>query len=191
MYASVPSGLLPSEAPVAALLEQAVLRCAERKRETPEAALDELRRGEPDTHSTFRYALARSLGEYLGGLGVSFRAIYVYGSAMRDRSSPCSDLDLLIVVNRHRDEITRLLLRLDLGIATGYQKLLQGRAAPPSLLDIRLIDANEEEERRGFGAMLSGLETCPVCLWRSTPEVGTGTLRVESPRRSALNASAR
>lgn len=185
MRSSVPSGLLPSEAPIGELLEQAIRHCAERKRESPEMALDELRRGEPDAHSTFRYALARALGTYLGGLGASFRAVYVYGSAMCERSSPCSDVDLLIVVRRHRDEITRLLLRLDLALVTYYRLLLQGRAAPSSLLDIRVIDTNEEEERLGFGALLSGLETCPVCLWRSTPEVGTGTLLAESPRRSS------
>ncbi|MCX6093703.1 MAG: hypothetical protein NTY63_02620 [Candidatus Bipolaricaulota bacterium] len=186
MQSSVPSGLLPSEAPIGDLVEQAVRHCAERKREPLETALDELRCGDPDVHSTFRYALARALGGYLGGLGAAFQAVYVYGSAMRDRSSPCSDLDLLIVVHRHRDEITRLLLRLDLGLVTYYRQLLQGRAAPSSLLDIRVIDTNEAEERRGFGALLSGLETCPVCLWRFTPEVKTGTLLTGSPRRSSI-----
>lgn len=191
MYASVPSGLLPSEAPVGDLIEQAVRRCAERNREPLETVLDELRRGEPSAHSAFRYALARVLGGYLGGVGACFRAVYVYGSAMRDRSSPCSDLDLLIVVNRHRDELTRLLLRLDLALVTCYRQLLQGHAAPSSLLDLRVIDTNEEAERRGFGALLSGLETCPVCLWRFAPEVGTGTLLTESPRRSSTAINAR
>lgn len=191
MHPSVPSGLLPSEVPAMDLLEKAVLRCALRGKEAPDRALEKLRCGDPDAHSTFRYELARLLSQYLCGLGVSFRAVYVYGSAMRGHSTRCSDLDLLVVVSRRRDEIDRLLLRLDLALATAYRRLLEGEAAPSSLLDIRLIDIQEEEERQGYGAILSGLETCPVCLWRFDPEVRTGTPREGSPRRSPVDATAR
>ena len=175
MNVETPSGLLPSEAPAAALIERAIDRCARRRGELSESTLERLRRGDPETHSSFRYALAKELGEYLGGLGASFRALYVYGSAMRDRASLCSDIDLLAVVERRRDEVARLLLRIDLALSTGYRELLQGATTPASLLDVHIMDASEERERRGYGALLTGLDTCPVCLWRCSCEIAVGS----------------
>jgi hypothetical protein len=93
-----PSALIPSEVPAEALLERAVAHCACRRRETPDEALAHLRAGDGEVHSAFRYALATELGSYLGGLGAAFHAIYVYGSAMGNSASPCSDIDILIVV---------------------------------------------------------------------------------------------
>jgi len=175
MNVETPSGLLPSEAPAVALIERAIDRCARRRGELWESALERLRRGDPETHSSFRYALAKELGEYLGGLGVSFRALYVYGSAMGNTASLCSDIDILAVVERRRDEVVRLLLRIDLALSTGYRELLQGAPAPASLLDIHVVDASEEREGRGYGALLTGLGTCPVCLWRSSRQAAVGT----------------
>jgi hypothetical protein len=181
MNVETPSGLLPSEAPAVALIERAIDRCARRRGEFSESTLERLRRGDPETHSSFRYALAKGLGEYLGGLGASFRALYVYGSAMGNAASPCSDIDLLIVVERRRDEVARLLLRIDLALATCYRELLQGAPAPASLLDVHVMDASEERERRGYGALLTGLGTCPVCLWRSSPPDGRGSSLLGGP----------
>jgi hypothetical protein len=125
-----------------------------------------LRRGDPEAHSAFRYALAKEVGLYLGGLGACFRALYVYGRSMGDAASPCSDIDILAVVERRRDEVVRLLLRIDLALAACYRELLRGAPAPASLLDVHVADVEEERERRGYGALLTGLGTCPVCLWR-------------------------
>jgi hypothetical protein len=170
MNVETPSGLLPSEAPAGALVERAIDRCARRAGEASESTLERLRRGDPETHSSFRYALAKELGEYLGGLGVSFRALYLYGSAMGNAASLCSDIDILAVVEQRRDEVTRLLFRIDLALAACYRELLQGIPTPASLLDVHIVDASEERERRGYGALLTGLGTCPVCLWRRSVE---------------------
>lgn len=126
-------------------------------------------------HSSFRYALAKELGQYLGGLGGTFRAVYVYGSSMSNAASPCSDIDLLAVVDRRRDEVTRLLLRIDLAVAACYRKLLQETSSPSSLLDFHVVDRVEERERRGYGALLTGLGTCPTCLWRSPKETAAAS----------------
>jgi hypothetical protein len=169
-----PSGLLPSEAPAAALMERAIAQCARRRGEPPDSLIEHLRRGDPEVHSLFRYALAKELGQYLGGLGASFRALYVYGSSMGAASSPCSDIDILAVVERRRDEVVRLFLRVDLALAACYRQLLHGAQAPASLLDVHILDAREERERRGYGALLTGLGTCPVCLWRAPRETPAG-----------------
>lgn len=175
MNVETPSGLLPCEAPAAALIGRAIDRCARRRGELAESTLERLRRGDPEAHSSFRYALAKELGEYLGGLGASFRALYIYGSAMRDAASLCSDIDILAVVERRRDEVARLLLRIDLALSTCYRELLRGAAAPLSLLDVHVVDAREERERQGYGALLTGYGTCPVCLWRSSRQAAVGT----------------
>ncbi len=166
-----PSGLLPSEAPAAALVERAIAQCARRRGEPQDCTVDRLRSGDPEVHSAFRYALAKELGQYLGGLGACFRALYLYGSSMGDAALPCSDIDILAIVERRRDEVVRLLLSIDLALVACYRELLRGGEAPTSLLDLHIADADEERERRGYGALLTGLGTCPVCLWRLPSEV--------------------
>lgn len=170
MGACTPSGLLPSEAPGARLVEHAIARCSQRRREPADATLEQLRGGDLEAHSAFRYALAEDLGQYLGSLGVSFRALYVYGSTMGGTAAPCSDIDLLVVVERRRDEVLRLLFRIDLALATSYRELVGVASTLTSLLDIHVLDASEARDRRGYGALLLGTGTCPVCLWRASEQ---------------------
>ncbi|MFC2095788.1 nucleotidyltransferase domain-containing protein [Candidatus Bipolaricaulota bacterium] len=140
-------------------------------------------------HSTFRYGLAQSLSWYLAGLGSVFHEVYVYGSSIREFSNPASDIDVIIVVERRRDEITNLLKRLDLSLTSHYRCLIGLERNPVSLLDIHVIDRIEQEERSGYGAVIAGLHTRPICVWRSDPAT-TGAWREGSPRGSHPCSSA-
>ena len=177
-----PSGLQPVEASAGALFSNALAHCARCSGRSSEAVLDRLRACDAEMHGTFRYALAKGLGEYLGGLGLPFRAIYVYGSAMSETSSPCSDIDILLDLDHPTDHVDRLIRGLDIALVTQFRSLFPWAQCLTTLLDVKTISAAETGNRHS--GRFSGLGTSPVCLWRFPPE--TGVLQPEDPRRSSL-----
>ena len=190
MLPQPPSGLLLCELSAGALLEGALAHCSRRHGIPSASVLGRLRNGDPELHSALRYALAKGLSDHVAQLGCAFRGVYVYGSALGYEATPCSDIDMIFVVSRARDEVARLLLGLDLALATSYRPLLGLRRHPTSLLDVRVVDATQEAERSGPGALLGGLFTRPVCLWRSTSDAGK-SLPQDEPSQSSASVSVR
>ena len=164
-----PSGLQPVEASAKELFIQALGHCSRRTGKYPEDVLEQLRSRDPEMHGRFRYALAKSLGEYLGGLGVAFRAVYVYGSAMGETSSPCSDIDIILDLDHDTDRVDRLMRGLDIALVTQFRALFPWARNLGSLLDVRTVAAqpNQRKDHRIGG--FSALGTSPVCLWRLAP----------------------
>jgi predicted nucleotidyltransferase len=169
--------------PNGVLLEKALEFCSVRHGLAVETILRRLEEGDREMHSSLRYGLAKELSCYLACLGSVFHAVYVYGSSISESSNPASDIDVIVVVERRRDEIASVLRRLDLALTAQFRRLVGLVSEPVSLLDIHVIDKKEQAERSGYGAVLDGLHTRPICLWRSDPAV-TGALRTEGPRRS-------
>lgn len=183
------SVFVSAEVPNETLFEQAIGLCCHRFGLSADVILHRLEDGDHVMHSTFRYGIAKGLSLYLASLGCAFHEVYVYGSSVNESSNPCSDIDVIVVVERRRDEIGYLLKRLDLSITAHYRRLLGLSVHPASLLDIQVIDRKEQAERSGFGAVIDGLHTRPICLWRSDP-ANLGAFRKEGPQRSLHTYSA-
>jgi len=184
MLPDAPSGLIPSEIEAERVFDRVLEQCA-RSPLTREDVLRQLKDGEAEVHSRLRYALAKELSAYLGQLNAGFHGVYLYGSAMGDAASRYSDIDVIVVVEVRNDQTAALLARLDLSLVSQYRDLVGTQSLPQSLFDIRVIDEQDLAERDGYGAVVHGLYTCPVCLWRSTA-TSAGALRRESPRQSVL-----
>jgi len=186
MLIEPPSGLLATEFRSFPIFERALQECARRLGTEAEALRERLALGgDPEAHSAFRYALAKAVAGYLSGLGGPFRAVYVHGSAVNDRAGPCSDVDVIVLVEYRRDEALRVLRLVDAVVSAGYRAYF-GRPGPVSLLDVHIVDLDEEREGRGYGAVLQNRWSAPLCLWRSTPsEQGAfprgGPLRSPTP----------
>lgn len=183
MLSEAPSGLILAEVPNGILFEQALEVCSHRHGLSAEEVLQRLEEGNCQMHSTFRYGLAKGLSRYLASLGSVFGEVYVYGSSIKESANPASDIDVIVVVERRRDEIANLLKRVDLSLTAHYRQLIGLKRDPVSLLDIQVIDRIEQAERSGYGAVIDGLHTRPICLWRSDPAT-TGASQKGSPRRS-------
>ena len=183
MLRSAPSGFIAADVSIVPLFEQAVDACSKRYGCPPDDVLRRLEAGDRQVHSSFRYGIAKGLSVHLGSLGAVFRGVYVYGSSIGDASGPASDIDLIVVVTARCDELVCLLKRLDLCLVTGFRRLVRGGRDLKSLLDVRIVDLEEQEERSGGSLVLDGLHTRPICLWRSDP-AATGAFRKEGPRRS-------
>lgn len=165
MIGSTPSHLLAPEVGWAGILSRALGEAAAREGMTGSGFLTALRAGNPGVHSAFRYALAQEFCSYVADLGTTFRAVYVYGSAVEGRSGPGSDVDVIAWVTRKSDTVESLLIRLDALLARGYRKLT-GYGSLRRLFDIHLVDDEDVELRRGYGAVVRSVWTAPVCLWR-------------------------
>jgi len=177
---------MPTELPDESLFASALEFCARVRGCTVDEALRRLEEGSREFHSTFRYGLAKGLSSYLGSLGDAFREVYVYGSTMDGGANPASDIDVIVVVGKRRDEVNRLLLLLDVSMTACYRQLLRLKKDPRSLLDVQIVEGHEASERSGRGAVLAGLNTRPICLWRFPPERTSGTPSGGSPRPSTL-----
>jgi len=183
VLSQTPSGLAPSEMPNGILFEEALEACSHRTGLSAEAILLQLEAGDRQMHSAFRYALAKGLSGYLASLGSVFHEVYVHGSALGESANPTSDIDVIVVVERRRDEIANLLKKLDYSLTRSYRRLVGLKQSPNSLLDTQIVERNEQAERSGYGAVLDGLHTRPICLWRSDP-ANLGAFRKEGPQRS-------
>jgi len=180
--------LIPSEAPNGILFEEALECCSHRYGLSIEAVLGRLEEGDCGMHSTLRYGLAKGLSGYLASLGSVFHEVYVYGSSISESSNPASDIDVIVVVEKRRDEIANLLKKLDLSLTSHYRRLVGLKRDPTSLLDIHVINKTEQAERSGYGAVIDGLHSRAICLWRSDPAT-PGASREGSPRRSSSACS--
>ena len=166
MTPNTPSGLLAAEIEADVLFDRALMFCAKRRHTSADQVIQTLREGNPEAHSTFRYAVAKGLANYLGNLGCEFHALYLYGSTMNGNAGIASDIDLIIVVPHKLDQVFSLLQRLDLALVVSYQALLGVAYGPTSLLNVHLVTTEEKQERHGYGAVLCSPETSPICLWR-------------------------
>ena len=162
----MPSLLLEPELPADDVLANAVDFCSVKLGVSSDAVHRALAAGESTVHSLVRYAVAKQLARYLGGLSSGFRGIYLYGSTMNDSAEASSDIDLLVVVEQKTDQASALLLRLDDALVGSFHRLLDCSICPISLLDVHLVDIEEAHRCRGYGSVLSSIEASPVCLWR-------------------------
>ncbi len=165
MRPDTPSMLVEAELDADVLLNSATSFCAKRLGLDELQVCHQLRVGSCQAHSTIRYAIAKKVANYLGQLGSGICGVYLYGSAMNDDAGPCSDIDLVILVERKLDQARILLQRLDLALLTSYRTLIGTAHLSRSLLDVHLVDVEEEKKRHGYGAVIRSLHTRPVCLW--------------------------
>jgi hypothetical protein len=165
MLPYTPSVFLPAEMEPSRMLEQAADFCAKRLGKTREEVQQGLQAGAPDVNSSFRYALAKGVWAYLSQLSCGLHRIYLYGSALSGDAGTCSDIDLVILVDRKLDQARTLLQRIDLSLTCSYRGLIGCTEEPSSLLDVHLVDAEEEKQHSSYGAVPSSIEASPVRLW--------------------------
>ena len=144
--------------------DHAFTRCRARGLGGTDQLLLALRAGDPVAHSSFRYAIAEEVSRQLSSLGAAFRAVYIYGSTVENRARPNSDVDIIAWVHRKTDTIRTFLALVDLSLAKAYRGLM-GSEEPKHLLDVHLVDDEDVELGRGYGAVIRSLWTAPICMW--------------------------
>jgi hypothetical protein len=143
--------------------------------EDGEQALQAIGGGDCCVCSYLRYGLCKELGQYLGGIDASVRAVYAYepehctgvAGALDDREGErFRGINLLVSVDRRSAALTSILASLEDAVceATGFLVCPEG-SGPCYMLDVKVADEGELSTRRGYGALVSSIHVRPLRIW--------------------------
>lgn len=162
-------------------IEKAVSYCCEKAKADAATIREWLVRGDSWTHSTFRYALAKGLGRYFAENSQDLvKEVYLYGSTMYDHANMHSDIDLIVCVRDRGlsaqspsqsngcSELLKLIESVDREVLNEYKSLVRNGVRRGFLVDAHVVGEDEVASRRGYGAVISSLETKPVRIWPSS-----------------------
>ena len=148
------------------IVQEAIKFSCVKERLTEEDFYRTLKEGQEDTHSRFRYALARGISSYLGHIDDNLESVYLYGSTMVANANTASDIDLLVKVKSKDSKTRRVLELLDGCLIFAYKLLLIGLQININcMLDAHLIDDEDIKSRKDYGSLITSFYTKPIKVW--------------------------
>jgi hypothetical protein len=168
---------------VASMVDEALEFCATR---TGLAGKDQARKalgdGDCCVCEYMRYALAKSMAEYLGSMDDTIQAIYTYepeyatggDGLIPGRPNLSPGLNLIAQVSRKSAALSSIVASLSAALAEEYRHLDCPKAnAVCHDLDVKVVSNEEVQKRMGYGALINSLYVRPVEVWnRSTVLAG-------------------
>ncbi len=152
------------------MVEQAVAECAESHFAGDERrARLALLRGQCEHCDCIRASLVRRIGEYLGQVGASVKAVYTF-DAPNDRDEDAhaghDGIHLVVWVDRKSQALRSLAATLETALAASQRKLGCPLATPECYrLDMEIIDDRDVAERRGFGLLIDQRQLSALPVW--------------------------
>jgi len=157
------------------MIDSALAFCAELSGlESHQQALEAIRGGDCCACSYLRYGLSRELGEYLGGIDASVKAVYAYdpehctgvtdlADAERER---LGGINLVVSVDRRSAAFTSILASLEDAVREATVPLICPKGNGSCyVLDVKVADEQEVATRRGYGALVSSIHVRPLRVW--------------------------
>ena len=136
-----------------------------------EAVMDLLRQGDHTTYRYWLHGLAKHVAGHLGVWDESIQGIYIYDydATPEDLSfvevAPDPLIHLIVWARRKTAALNSLIEGLDRALAQAHVERL-GTPQLKHLLDVQVVDDNEVDNRRGYGAFFSSLHHRPLPLWK-------------------------
>lgn len=153
-------------------LEQTVECCANKmKLSSPQLVLDCLHRGERHACDYFHYNLAKQVAEHLSQLDSSIRAVYLYNYDATPMDTYLSEemrmplVHLIIWTQRKTAALDAVVKALDQALVRYYTELTDTPHLQ-RILDAKVVEDPEVEDRVGYGALLSSIYTPPLQVWK-------------------------
>jgi hypothetical protein len=137
-------------------------------------ALEAVHAGDCCVCSYLRYGLCKELGEYLGGIDVSVRAVYAYepehctgvADLASDEAERMRGINLVISVDRRSAALTSILASLEDAVSEATKVLICSKGSGSCYsLDVKVADEQEVASRRGYGALVSSVHVRPLRVW--------------------------
>ncbi len=161
---------------VTGMMEDAIEFCAEKTRfNDNEQVLGALRCGDCSVCEYLRYGLAKGVAEYLGSLDETVKAIYTYepeyatsvDEPIPDRPSLTPGINLVAWVSRKSAALSSVVTSVSSALAEEHKRLTCPKAnALCYMLDVKVADDDEVQERTGYGALIGSLYVRPLEIWR-------------------------
>lgn len=132
-----------------------------------------LRQGQCDVCDYVRYSLAKQVGDYLGQMDQTVKAVYTFEAepgeiddATARRRAGASGISLIAWVDRKTAALSALVAALEAGLSDRRRAIGCAKATPACyFLDVHMVDDVDVRERRGYGALVDGLHVRPVQVW--------------------------
>ena len=143
--------------------------------EVREQTIAALKRGDCSVCEYMRHALTQEVAGYLGSVDSSVKAVYTYEpeyatgaeGPIPDRPNLSPAISMIAWVNRKSAALSSVVTSLVSALAEEFRQLACPKAnALCCMLDIKLVDDKEVQERTGYGALIGSLYVRPLEIWR-------------------------
>ncbi len=162
-------------AAIGGMVENALVFCAQKARlQDGEDAVKAIQSGDCVTCGYLRYGLCKGIGEYLGSIDDSVRAVYAYDPDYctdahhldgRERAGE-RGINVVVSVDHRSAALTSIVASLEDAVREGVRPLVCSKANGSCYaLDVKVADAEEVASRRGYGALISSLYVAPLKVW--------------------------
>jgi hypothetical protein len=153
------------------VLDEGLAFCARKAGlDNTQAVVELLRRGDSTICHYCHYGLAKKVAESIGQLDENVKAVYVldYDATPEDRcfssEAKTSLIHLIVWAARKTDALDSLVRALDRALVQTYGDLIETPRLA-HLLDVRVVDDTDVDERMGYGALLSSIHNRPIQVW--------------------------
>jgi hypothetical protein len=158
------------------MVEKAITFCASKKFDGDDSkAVEALRRGRCDACDYLAYNLVRQIGEYLGSLDRTLKAIYLFepekSSASFHFVKPssrrrASGINLIAWVDRKSAALNALAATLETLLTESRRKIGCPNAVPACYnLNIQMVDDREVHDGIGYGAIVQSMYVRSIQVW--------------------------
>ena len=159
---------------VTSMMEEAIAFCAEKTgAKTREEVVDAISNGDCVACDYLKYGLAKKVGECLGSMDETVKAIYIYepeygvgaGNRLENRLGLKSGINLVAWVERKTAALSSVIASLNEALVEACKRLGTSGNGLRYLLDVKLADDNEVASRRGYGALVHSMYIRPTEVW--------------------------
>jgi hypothetical protein len=168
------SAMMFDNALVTSMIEEAIAFCVEKMgAKTREEVVNAISNGDCAACDYLKYSLAKKVGECLGSMDETVKAIYIYepeyGSGVDnflDHSLGLkSGINLVAWVERKTAALSSVIASLNDALVEACKRLSTSGNGLRYLLDVKLADDNEVTNRLGYGALVHSIYVRPTEVW--------------------------
>jgi hypothetical protein len=137
--------------------------------------------------------LARQIGEYLGRVDRTVKAVYNYqpmeetGKDPTGISEPFVGINLVVWVERKSAALSALIETLETVLKASQSQIGCAAATPRCFaLDVRLVSDNDVQEGRGLGLLVRTASIRSIPVWRRTTQPAPNVVEGETEREQVI-----
>jgi hypothetical protein len=169
------SAMMFDSALVTSMMEESIAFSAEKTGDRiKEEVIDAILEGDCAACDYLKYSLAKKVGEYLGSVNETVKAVYVYEPEYGTGADNHFDhnslglksgINLVAWVESKADTLSSIVAPLNEALVEACQRLGICDDELRYLLDVKLTDDNEVSNKIGYGALVHSICVRPTQVW--------------------------
>ena len=168
------SAMMFDNALVTSMVEEAIAFCAEKTgARNREEVVDAILKGDCAVCDYLKYSLAKKVGECLGSMDETVKAIYIYepeygvgaDNHLDHDLGLNSGINLVAWVERKTAALSSIVASLNEALVEACKHLGNSGNGLRYLLDVKLADDSEVASRLGYGALVHSIYVRPTEVW--------------------------